>query len=246
MRVCKKHGEYEPRRATMPWGATFEEMCPLCQEEERVAARADAERRRAEMATERLREAGISQRFQGATFDNYNAETKEQQYVLRICRAYSAVEKQPVIMSKGIGMIMIGLPGTGKNHLASCIVRSYIDGGYNARIVRLGEMVREIRATYSGEGDERGAFRRFASYDLLVVNEVGVQIGSESERNLIFEIFDDRYERVKPTIVISNQDIEGLKRFLGDRVIDRLQENGGLILNFTWKSHRVLDHKLAQ
>lgn len=246
MKVCPKHGEYEPEVVSHPLGFRWEAMCPGCQEDEARAAKQDEERRRAAIASERMRLAGITPRFQGVTFDGYDAQTPEQQRVLRICRAYSDPAKQKIIMSKGVSLIMIGLPGTGKNHLATCIVRAYIDGGYSARIIRLGEMVREIRSTYAGEGNERGAYDRFTKYDLLVVNEVGVQSGTEAERNVIFEIFDNRYESMKPTIVISNQDLEGLKRFLGDRVVDRLQENGGLILNFTWKSHRLLDPKAAQ
>ena len=40
--------------------------------------------------------------------------------------------------------------------------------------------------------------------DLLILDEVGVQFGSETEKMILFEIINGRYEQLKPTIVISN------------------------------------------
>ena len=41
-----------------------------------------------------------------------------------------------------------------------------------------------------------------------------------------------------PTIVISNIGINELGRYLGDRGVDRLRENGGGVLVFDWESYR--------
>jgi DNA replication protein DnaC len=43
---------------------------------------------------------------------------------------------------------------------------------------------------------------------------------------------------MKPTILISNLAIGPLAEFAGDRVIDRMKENGGKLVVFDWKSHR--------
>ena len=44
----------------------------------------------------------------------------------------------------------------------------------------------------------------FIRPDLLILDEVGVQFGSETEKMILFEIINGRYEQLKPTIVISN------------------------------------------
>ncbi|HBH7937850.1 TPA: ATP-binding protein, partial [Escherichia coli] len=47
-----------------------------------------------------------------------------------------------------------------------------------------------------------------------------------------------RYERMKPTILISNQSKDELSAFIGERVIDRMNDGGGCTLAFTWDSYR--------
>lgn len=42
----------------------------------------------------------------------------------------------------------------------------------------------------------------------------------------MFEIINTRYERMRPTILISNQSKEELSAFIGERVIDRMNDGG--------------------
>lgn len=74
--------------------------------------------------------------------------------------------------------------------------------------------------------------------DLLILDEVGVQHGSDTEKLILFEIINGRYEAARPTIVISNLDAAGLEQFLGERAFDRLREGGGRLVVFDWESHR--------
>jgi len=84
--------------------------------------------------------------------------------------------------------------------------------------------------------DEAIAF--FVAPDLLVLDEIGVQYGSETEKNILFEIVNERYEAMKPTILISNLAMTTLTEYAGERVIDRMKENGGKCIVFDWKSRR--------
>lgn len=84
--------------------------------------------------------------------------------------------------------------------------------------------------------------------DLLILDEVGVQFGSDTERLLLFDILNERYERRRPTILMSNLALDdaeeggrvvpGIKSYLGERVFDRLREDGGQSVVFDWPSHR--------
>jgi DNA replication protein DnaC len=71
-----------------------------------------------------------------------------------------------------------------------------------------------------------------------VLDEVGVQYGTDAEKQIAFEIINTRYENLRPTIIISNLNAAELTTFIGERVMDRLKENGGRLLVFDWPSHR--------
>ena len=79
----------------------------------------------------------------------------------------------------------------------------------------------------------------FIGFDLLVIDEVGAQFGSDTEKLFIFDIIDGRYQDMKPTILISNLDIAGIKDVIGERCVDRLREGGGSMIAFNWESSRV-------
>jgi DNA replication protein DnaC len=80
--------------------------------------------------------------------------------------------------------------------------------------------------------------REWRALDLLLLDEVGVQFGSEAEMIQLTEVLDARYSAMKPTLVISNCDRAGLEKFLGVRAVDRLRDNGGMLLVFDWPSWR--------
>ncbi|WP_299312993.1 hypothetical protein [uncultured Halomonas sp.] len=47
-----------------------------------------------------------------------------------------------------------------------------------------------------------------------------------------------RYKARLPTILISNVDAAGLGGYLGERIVDRMTEVGGMTLTLDWESYR--------
>ncbi|MNI63073.1 DNA replication protein DnaC [compost metagenome] len=78
-----------------------------------------------------------------------------------------------------------------------------------------------------------------AGLDLLVIDEVGAQKGSEYELGLLHEVIDRRYQLVRPTVVVSNLAANTLGQFIGVRALDRLRQNGGQAVGFSWSSMRA-------
>jgi DNA replication protein DnaC len=74
--------------------------------------------------------------------------------------------------------------------------------------------------------------------DLLILDEVGVQFGSDTEKLLLFDVLNERYEQRKPTLLLSNLALDGVKAFLGERIYDRLREDGAEAVVFDWDSWR--------
>lgn len=183
--------------------------------------------------------AKIPNRFKNASFKNWIADTTRQKEAKE--RVVKIAENFKAILDDGIGgAIFYGGVGTGKTHISVALIRAVI-GKYHARCryVNVFDLISEVRATWSRRDiTEQEVISRFASYHLLVIDEVGVQYGSESEQVTLFQIINERSLRKLPTILISNLDEKGLMAYVGERVVDRIFENGGGTVAFDWESHR--------
>ena len=72
---------------------------------------------------------------------------------------------------------------------------------------------------------------------MLVLDEVGIKDKTEWKRGIIQTIIDLRTSRRKPTIIISNNEVNSLKEYLGDPAVSRLMEYGKAFL-FCGKDRR--------
>lgn len=181
----------------------------------------------------------IPERFSECTFENYVPDCEEAKRALKVCQAYAS--KWPERLQRGGGLVMCGKPGTGKNHLALAIAKSVIESHQSPSAFTTAlKIAREYKSTWSKTSTrtEDEVIRQFTRPDLLIIDEIGVQFGSEAEKLIMFEIINTRYERMRPTILISNQSKEELSAFIGERVIDRMNDGGGCTLAFTWDSYR--------
>lgn len=183
-------------------------------------------------------------RFAESSLDNYICTTEEQKKLIDALR--KGIDEG---FSKNI--IIIGGVGTGKTHLAYSVVNSLAKvktGVYNTDFryyenskvlyITAKEIIDEIRQNWKNsdyllEED----VENIKKIPLLIVDEIGVQYGSESERIELYSIFNRRYEDCLPTIVISNNSLGELQKMLGQRIYDRLT-GGALVFELKNKSHR--------
>ena len=143
---------------------------------------------------------------------------------------------------------LIGELGTGKTHLAVSLCKRVCDLGKTAHMTTIPMIIRAVRSSWGGKGtDQWGSVRSeedilrdySQKYSLLVIDEIGSQYGSDSEKIIISEIINNRYNNCLPTIIIGNVTFSEAEEYLGKRVIDRIKD-GGMILIFDWESHRSL------
>ena len=133
-------------------------------------------------------------------------------------------------------IIMVGNCGTGKTMLAHCIANSFTTS-IVATASGIGRAFRDNMA--SGAGTEReiiDAITKDCEY--LVIDEIGTYKLTDYEYRMINEIIDIRYELMLPTALVSNLDLDNLKSVLGERVIDRMRSDNGMLVAFTWESSR--------
>lgn len=234
-RSCPTHGDYESTRITERYWT----KCPPCDELERAKRQAEEQARIDREALERRFDlSNLPPRFCGKTFAEFAAETPSQKLALDVAQSYA--KAFPSMRENGTCLAFCGTAGTGKTHLAAAIADEVIRAGYWVRFTSVMRAVRSIKETYrkDSEESEREALREFTQGDLLILDEVGVQFGSDTEKLILFEIINTRYEHVRPTIVISNLAKAGLEEFLGERAFDRLRENNGKLVVFDWPSYR--------
>ncbi|HIH5821206.1 TPA: ATP-binding protein [Proteus mirabilis] len=245
--TCSKHGAYQARTRSSKTAISIPSRptpCPHCLMEELEALKIeqrDYDMRFKKKLTEKLLdELHVPERFKSCTLDNYEAVNKDAQYNLNVCKAY--VKKWEDRLKNGGGLVMCGKPGTGKNHLALAIAKSVVEDYQNSALFTTAlRIARKFKSTWSKNSTETEfeVIRIYTKPDLLIIDEVGVQFGTEAEKLILFEIINTRYEKMKPTILISNQTREELGAFIGERVIDRMNDGGGCTLAFTWDSYRT-------
>ncbi|WMR96878.1 ATP-binding protein [Mergibacter septicus] len=102
------------------------------------------------------------------------------------------------------------------------------------------QIARDIKNSWSKDSQisEEKVIKFYTDKDLLIIDEIGVQFGSEAEKIILFEIINTCYEQMKPTILISNLSEQELGDYIGERVLDRMMEGQGAIIAFDWESYR--------
>lgn len=241
-RACAKHGAY-PARIIEIMGRKITSSCPACVADEQAKQAARDEREREEAKARRVellfKRAGIPLRFQTRSFDNYTVENEGQERALRVARAYA--EHWGEVKERGTCLIFSGGAGTGKTHLACAIANAVMAGGSSALFTTVSDALRSIKRAYDRDAglSEAAAIGELVEPSLLILDEVGMDYGTDHSKTLLFDVINKRYENLRPTIILTNLDAPALREYFGDRIVDRLREGGGKLVAFTWASHRA-------
>jgi DNA replication protein DnaC len=245
--TCEKHGEYSATLKTMIYGHgekshEWTTPCPTCEQEreerrKRQVEELDEGYRRKRIAANREK-ANIPARFAGSAFENYVASTTGQQRALSVSRAFA--ENFDAIRKTGSSLAFCGGPGCGKTHLACAIANRLLAVERTVIYTQAIELVRAIRDTWRRDSSESETtvIARYRSTGLLIIDEIGVQFGSEAEKAQLFDVLDGRYREMRPSLIISNLSEKGLQECLGPRVFDRLMEIDSTMVLFNWGSYR--------
>lgn len=235
---CATHGSYEALEIR-PNVWTRCRACADIENAELEQAERDRDvQARNERWQRQLAAAQIPERFSTATLDAYRAEGPGQEKALKFAREYA--EQFASAMVSGRSAMFCGRPGTGKTHLAIGIALHLMNEGRSCLFTTVQRFVRRVKATWAKNSPETEtqALRAATTPDLLILDEVGVQFGTDFEAHLLFDVLNERYEARRATILCSNLPHAQIQEVLGDRIVDRLREDGGRILVFDWASHR--------
>jgi len=111
-----------------------------------------------------------------------------------------------------------------------------------AKMINIYDLIKLLREKeYSKEKDEYSInFKN--DFDILIIDEIGVQFSTDAERQILYDIFDYRYNNFKPTFLISNLPVNNatnsLEKILGLRIFDRVVNSKTKIINLNGNSFR--------
>jgi len=144
-------------------------------------------------------------------------------------------------MTQGRSLIWLGPTGCGKTGLATSFLLHAIDRGYRGYFVTFPELIGELFESLA-DRSERKVFKRYLSYDCLVIDEVGYVEVEPAQVGQFFTLMHKRHKQ-KTTIITSNLGFAEWGSFLNNphltaALIDRLTSNSHVINMKNCKSLR--------
>lgn len=242
--VCENHGEYKKYTKMFNgklWGPID---CPQCAHEENEALRKEAsEIERLNLIKERLKVSGIPKRYAGKIISdvdcNYHTDENLRAIANKTVKIISRyIDSFKERFEKGTSGFLSGACGTGKTMIACIVVDSVIRIGHAAKYITAWNLIQDIRRAYNSDESVQGIVKKYVNIDFLVIDEIGVQGGTNDERVLLYQVIDGRYNEMKPSILISNSKDPVSDGYLDARTVDRLKENGGFSISFDGESYR--------
>jgi len=135
-------------------------------------------------------------------------------------------------MSRNQNIIWIGPTGTGKTGLATAFLIQAIDKGYNGRFILFPELIEMLYKSVADHSDAK-LIKTFASYDCLLIDELGYVEIEPVQVGLFFTLMNKRHKK-KATLITSNLGFGQWESFLKNdhltaALVDRLTENSHVI-----------------
>ena len=138
-------------------------------------------------------------------------------------------------------VIFLGRSGTGKTHMATALGIEACRKSLKTRFVTGYGLVNELIEARK-EKDLSRVIRRYARYELLILDELGYVPFSKEGAELLFQVLAERHERGS-VIITTNLGFADWTRIFGDAnmtaaLLDRMTHKAHII-NCTWKSYRL-------
>jgi len=217
---CLTHGDYQGYEITIP-GLNFTKRshCPICSELRQKEADA-FERKEHEFELERkITQAGIFPRFKKCTLENYTPTTDANKK--RVDRLKGYVEEFNGEGDKNI--LLFGAVGLGKSHLATSMVSALIRKGRSAIYTNVAKLLSDQKDSMSNNQVSNAQFMTsYATCSFLVLDEFGLSGYTDHEKVVLNGLFNDRYERMLPTMLVGNINEQLLTGLVGERSQRRL------------------------
>ena len=151
-------------------------------------------------------------------FENDNGRSPQ------MCHAHRYVEQWQTMRAENLGLFLWGGVGTGKSFLAGCIANALMEQEVPVRMTSFARILNELNSSFSGRNK---VVDKLCRYPLLIIDDFGMERGTEYALEQIYNIVDSRYRSRKPLIVTTNltlNEIQHPQDTAHARIYDRLLE----------------------
>lgn len=217
---CKKC--HTPRQASVELGGTLFHPCCICQcqSEARELELAKEKQLQEQQRIARLKANGLQDAsLRQFTFANDTGINPEMQ------KAHSYVEHWPEMKATATGLLLWGNVGTGKSFFAGCIANALLDQGVPVLMTNFSRILNALIGMFS---DDRNKYiDSLNHYSLLIIDDLGMERGTEYALEQVFNVIDARLRSNLPLIVTTNLTLDELKHpadLAHERIYSRVLE----------------------
>ncbi|MGM9650731.1 MAG: ATP-binding protein [Faecousia sp.] len=156
--------------------------------------------------------------------------------ISNVCRRY--VERWEEMKADNLGMLFYGTCGTGKSFFACSIANALLEKRVYATVTNFPRLLNLLQ----GARDRQELIDHLQRYDLLVIDDLGVERDSSYAVEQVFNVIDARARSSLPLIVTTNMTLDELKNppsMQYARIYDRVLELCPITLKMTGESRRA-------
>ena len=124
---------------------------------------------------------------------------------MKVARDY--VNKWSDFASKNAGLVLWGDVGTGKTFFAACIANALVEQNVSVKMTNFSTILNGLFA----ESDKNKYLDRLNDHSLLIIDDLGIERGTEYAIEQVYNVIDTRYKSGKPLIVTTNLTLDELK-----------------------------------
>ncbi len=150
------------------------------------------------------------------TFENDNGRNPQ----TGIARRYA--EHWEEMQAENIGCLFWGNVGNGKSYLAGCIANALMEKEVPVYMTNFAVILGDLSPGFTGRNEY---ISRLCRYPLLIIDDFGMERGTDYGLEQVFHVIDTRYRSNKPLIATTNRPLDELKKptdTAHSRIYDRL------------------------
>ena len=190
-----------------------------CQRAQRMEREAAEQQRKHRDKVEELKRRGFTDpAMREWTFANDNGRNPQMK------TAHFYVEHWEDMKAGNIGYLLWGSVGTGKSYLAGCIANALMEKEISVKMTNFAIILGDLAATFEGRNEY---ISNLCRYPLLILDDFGMERGTEYGLEQVYNVIDSRYRSGKPLIVTTNLTLTELQNPQDTphaRIYDRLLE----------------------
>ena len=152
------------------------------------------------------------------TFEHDNGKCPQ------MSKAHLYVEHWEQMRENNYGLLLWGKVGTGKSYFAGCIANALMEQEISVRMTNFSAILNDLTASFEGRNEY---IERLCRFPLLILDDFGMERGTEYGLEQVYNVIDSRYRSRKPLIVTTNLSLTELQNpqdTAHARIYDRVLE----------------------